>query len=153
MWIEFQPGGPARGKMSRILVIDDSLSALQVIEMILVEAGYEARTCSGGKRALELLDSEPFDLIVTDIYMPELDGLEVIKEEHRIRPDIPIVAVSGMTGLHNMLQAAKLLGACQTVQKPFSKATLLAAIEAALGIRAPEASVGTELCRQPGTPA
>jgi CheY-like chemotaxis protein len=123
--------------MSRILVIDDSLSALQVTEMILSEAGHEARTCSSPKHALEVLESEPFDLIVTDIYMPEMDGLEVILEERRIRPDVPILAISGMTGARNMLKVAKQLGACQVVQKPFSKADLLDAIDAALRARHP----------------
>jgi CheY-like chemotaxis protein len=121
--------------MFRILVIDDSLSALQVTEMILAEAGYEVRTCSEGKRALELLEEEAFDLVITDIYMPDLDGLEVIQLEHRTRPNVPIVAVSGMTGARNMLKVARHMGACQTVQKPFSKAGLIEAVETALGAR------------------
>jgi len=118
--------------MSRILVIDDSLSALQLTEMILGEAGYEVRTCSEGKKALRMLEREAFDLVITDIYMPDLDGLEVIREEHRIRPNVPVVAVSGVTGPRNMLSVALRLGACQTVQKPFSRASLLDAVEAAL---------------------
>jgi len=123
--------------MLRILVIDDSPSALQITGAILAEAGYEARTFSDAKRALEVLESEPFDAIVTDIYMPDMDGLEVIREEHRVRPDIPIVAVSGIIGPRSMLGIARHLGACQTVQKPFSKAILLAAIEAALAVPCP----------------
>jgi DNA-binding NtrC family response regulator len=118
-------------------VIDDSLSALQVTGMNLAEAGYEARTCSDRKRALEFLESEPFVLIITDIHMPDLDGLEVIRAKHRIGPNIPIVAVSGMTGPRNMLKVAQHLGAYQTVQKPFSKANLLAAVGAALSAGRP----------------
>ncbi|MEI9972880.1 MAG: response regulator [Ignavibacteriota bacterium] len=72
--------------------------------MILSEAGYEVCTSSDGRSALELLDREPFDVLVTDIYMPDMDGLEIILEERRLRPDIPIVAVSGMTGPRNMLR-------------------------------------------------
>jgi DNA-binding NtrC family response regulator len=142
--------------MFRILAIDDSISALQVTETILAEAGYEVRTCSEGKRALELLEQEPFDLVITDIYMPDLDGLEVIQEEHRIRPNVPIVAVSGVTGARNMLKVARHMGACQTVQKPFSKAGLIAAVEAALGARravpceAPYDDHGTSIRRPAG---
>jgi CheY-like chemotaxis protein len=142
--------------MFRILVIDDSLSALQVTEMILAEAGYEVRTCSEGKRALELLEEEAFDLVITDIYMPDLDGLEVIQLEHRTRPNVPIVAVSGMTGARNMLKVARHMGACQTVQKPFSKAGLIEAVETALGARravpcdAPCDNNGTSIRRPAG---
>jgi DNA-binding response OmpR family regulator len=129
--------------MPRILVIDDSLSALQMFDMILAEAGHEACTCREGKRALELLERERFDVIITDIYMPDVDGLELIRAGRRIRPDTPILAVSGMTGPRDMLKAARFLGARQTIHKPFSKADLLAAVEAALG-----RSVAAEPCRK-----
>jgi two-component system, chemotaxis family, chemotaxis protein CheY len=118
--------------MPKILVIDDSPSALQVIAMTLAAAGYETCTCSDGKIALAALRSEAFDLIVTDIYMPEKDGLEVIQEGHRIGPNIPIIAMSGMTGERSMLAAAKLMGACRTLEKPLSQTGLLAAVGAAL---------------------
>ncbi len=55
--------------MSRILVIDDSRSAPQVTQMILAEAGYEVRPCGDGRRAIEILVREPFDVVITDIYI------------------------------------------------------------------------------------
>ena len=118
--------------MPRILVIDDSPSALQSIAATLAAAGYEACTCSDGKSGLAALRSESFDLIVTDIYMPEKDGLEVIREKHRLGMNTPVIAMSGVTGHRNMLAAAKLMGACRTLMKPFSETGLLAAVTAAL---------------------
>jgi DNA-binding response OmpR family regulator len=120
--------------MSKILVIDDSRSALQLVEMILVEAGHDVCAFTDGKCAHEALAQQRFDLIITDIYMPNKDGLEVIREERRTEPKIPIIAVSGVTGKLNMLATAKRLGARSVLQKPFSKAELLAAIDEALRV-------------------
>jgi DNA-binding response OmpR family regulator len=86
---------------------------------------------------------EPFDLIVTDIYMPDGDGLEVIRELRRVRPNIHFIAMSGMTGQRDMLKVAKYLGACQTLQKPFSADDLLAAVEATIGRSPPQAEEET----------
>jgi CheY-like chemotaxis protein len=117
--------------MPRILVIDDSPSALQVIETMLVNAGHMVITCSDGKRAVEMLQREAFDLILTDIYMPDDDGLEVIRDAQRVHPCLPIVAMSGVAGRRNMLAVARHLGACQILQKPFSREDLLDAVAAA----------------------
>jgi CheY-like chemotaxis protein len=141
--------------MPRVLVIDDSASALQTVEMILADAGYEVVTCTGGKSAVQMLRREAFDLIVTDIYMPERDGLEVIRESRRICPNVPVVAMSGVTGKRSMLAAARHLGACQTVLKPCSKASLLDAVAAALGLASlgysvRGASLKTPPCRDTG---
>ncbi len=119
--------------MARILLIDDSPSALQTVAGILEEAGYEVETCGEGKGAVQLLRHNRFDLIITDIYMSDEDGLEVMWEARQICPTVPVVAVSGVTGVGNMLGVAKYLGACQTVRKPFSSRDLLNAVGAALG--------------------
>jgi CheY-like chemotaxis protein len=119
--------------MSNILVIDDSPSALETIAMMLAGAGYQVCTCADGKPALQMLKHEAFDLILTDIFMPEQDGLEVIREAHQLRPSLPIIAMSGIIGEGNMLAVAKYLGARQLLIKPFSNADLLTAVGAALG--------------------
>jgi len=118
--------------MSKILVIDDARSALQMIEMILVEAGHTVITCLDAVVGVKMLESETFDLIITDIYMPDHDGLEVIRDSRWICPNVPIVALSGMTGARDLLPIAKHLGACQTMTKPFSKADLLWAVHVAI---------------------
>ena len=72
------------------------------------------------------------DLIVTDIYMPDKDGLEVIAEARRVCPGVPVIAVSSFTGARDMLRTAKLLGAICTLQKPFTDQNLLQAVSQAL---------------------
>jgi len=123
--------------MARILVIDDSLSTLEMVSMMLVEAGHQAHSSADGKRAYRRIEREAFDLILTDIFMPEEDGLQLIHETRRLRPKLPIVAMSGMNGALDMLHVAKRLGACQLLRKPFSKTDLLAAVGVALGAPQP----------------
>jgi CheY-like chemotaxis protein len=118
--------------MARILVIDDSPSALAVAENLLVEAGHDVAACTDAKLAVRRLRSEPFDLVLTDIYMPNTDGLEIIVEIRRTSPCVPVIAMSGVTGLRNMLAIAKSLGACRTLLKPYSRADLLNAIDTAM---------------------
>jgi len=118
--------------MPKILVIDDARSALQIVEDMLVEAGHEVTSCLNSREVPSLLETKTFDLILTDIYMPDYDGLEIIRETKWICPHVPIVALSGLTGSRDLLPIARHLGACQTLQKPFSKGTLLNVVEAAL---------------------
>lgn len=118
--------------MSRILVVDDSPSTLDAVTVMLESAGHQVCCCPDGKCAQRVLEREAFDLIVTDIFMPEEDGLEIIRVARRLRPQLPIVAMSGMGGTLDMLSVAKRLGACQLLRKPFSSTDLLVALRTAL---------------------
>jgi len=126
--------------MPEILLIDDSRSALAAAEQILTEAGHTVIACLSANDAMELAGRTKVDLIITDIYMPEKDGLEVIHEASRICPGLPVLAVSSATGTKDMLRTARILGASSTLQKPFSRQSLLQAVSEALGTRfvAPE---------------
>ncbi len=127
--------------MSRILVVDDSVSTLETVGLILTEVGHEVATCESGRRAVLLLPRQNIDLVITDIYMPEEDGLEIIRDMRRICPEVPVVAMSGMTGKWAMLEVASYLGACATLAKPFSKAQLLQAVAKALPLAQPGSHV------------
>ncbi len=118
--------------MPKIMIIDDSLSALESIRGMLESAGLEVGAFSRWTDAAQALQSETVDLIVTDIYMPDGDGLDVIRAKRTMCPEVPIVAMSGMGGARDMLKVARLMGACQTLRKPFSKEQLLAAVGAAM---------------------
>ena len=118
--------------MARIIVIDDSVSIIEAIEMFLSEAGHEIVISTSGRRGIQLLRRQAADLVITDIYMPDEDGLQVIQDARRLCPQTPVIAMSGMTGEYNMLRVAECLGACCTLQKPFSNEQLLEAVNAAL---------------------
>jgi len=131
--------------MTRILVADDSPTVLQIAEAILSDAGYQVATCATGAAAVKLMRHEVFDLLLTDIYMPDKDGLELIQQVRRRRSPMPVVAMSAMTGTRDMLAVARVLGAWETLRKPFSKPQLLSVVEAALeaGVRHATPAIAT----------
>ena len=88
-----------------------------------------------GKEAVRLFQAEPTDLVITDIYMPEMDGLEVIRTFRKLRPGIPIVAISGGGLLPKewLLYDADDLGAIESIPKPFDLDALQRVVERVLG--------------------
>jgi DNA-binding response OmpR family regulator len=120
--------------MARILVVDDSEMVLALMQKDLGAAGHEVFTAPNGKVGLKLFHQQPVDLILTDIYMPEGDGLELILSLRKSGTGMPpVIAMSSTTGITNMLNAAKVMGARFTLQKPFKKAELLDAVDSILG--------------------
>ena len=134
--------------MPKVLVIDDSLTVLSTVESVLAEAGYQVQSCDSGRRAIGLLERTAFDLILTDIYMPELDGLEILRVMRHAWPHLPVIAMSGRTGRLSMLRTAKMLGACRLLRKPFSAAELLGAVKSVLDS---PGSSGTQECLAAGS--
>ncbi|WP_321472958.1 response regulator [uncultured Paludibaculum sp.] len=124
--------------MPKIVVIDDSPSTLEAVESMLAATGFEVSAFTMWASAVQKLTTEVVDLIITDVYMPGADGLEVIRARRHICPDVPVVAMSGMRGRRDMLKVARLMGACQTLRKPFSREELVAAVHAALNVRCPD---------------
>jgi CheY-like chemotaxis protein len=125
--------------MPSILIIDDSESALTFMEQILTGAGYRVISSLSASEATRLAARIEVDLIVTDIYMPGMDGLEVIVAARKTLPNIPVIAVSGAGVEKDMLHVARQLGAVLTLHKPFTKRQLLHAVGVAL---APLAAAG-----------
>ena len=116
--------------MARILVIDDDKIMNSMVVQMLKEAGYEVKSALDGKHGLKLLDTKAFDLIVTDIIMPEIEGLEMIRVVRAINRKIPIIAISGGGKMRpeGYLKMAQAFGADYTFEKPFDKEPFLAAV-------------------------
>lgn len=116
--------------MIRILVIDDDIKIREMLKQCLERAGYEVLVAPDGKAALTLHSANPVDLIITDIVMPEKDGLEIIVELPRRFPAVKVIAISGggKIGADEYLNVAKVLGATRTFSKPFELRELLAAV-------------------------
>ena len=116
--------------MIRILVIDDDINIREMLKECLERAEYEVLVASDGKAALKLHSANPVDLIITDIVMPEKDGLEIIMEFRRRFPEVKVIAISGggKIGANEYLNIAKVLGVTKTFSKPFELRELLAAV-------------------------
>jgi CheY-like chemotaxis protein len=117
--------------MSAILVIDDDASVRQVVSEMLRLAGHEVTIAENGRIAIERLGERSFDLVITDLIMPEQEGIETIAEIRKRDADVPIVAISGggRLGPGDYLETARYLGADATLAKPFGRQELLATID------------------------
>src|SRR6187549_553496 len=91
----------------RILVVDDEKFFQELFHDVLAAAGHQARTVSSGEEALALLGEEHFDLLLTDILMPGLDGVALVKEAKRRDPDLEAVAVTGRDDVKLAVAAMK----------------------------------------------
>jgi two-component system, chemotaxis family, chemotaxis protein CheY len=114
----------------RILIIDDEDQPRRMLQQVLTRAGYEVIEARNGNEGLQYFRARPTDLIITDILMPEKEGLETIIDIRREFPAAKIIAISGggRTGNLNFLEVAKRLGAQHTLQKPFELQEMLGAV-------------------------
>lgn len=119
------PPLPARAverECADILLIDDNDAVRLVLATALRKAGYSVQAAPEGKTALRLLSSHRFRLVITDIFMPEVDGLEVIMKSVAHGRETPILAISGGGGIGGpdcVLKPAGFLGCRKTLAKPF----------------------------------
>lgn len=113
---------------TRLLIVDDNDDMRQSLRLLLERAGYHVETAPDGIRALELQRARPFDVVLTDLFMPEMDGFEIIVELRRDFPSLKIIAMSS-GGVHgkpaSYLPTAGIAGADATVRKPFTIETLV----------------------------
>lgn len=101
----------------RVLVVDDDHDVRLVLCRMLESGGYETAEARHGREALETALEYPFDVLITDLIMPEQEGIETIQQFHQIYPHMKIVAISGAYG-SDYLRIAKHLGAHEVMQKP-----------------------------------
>ncbi|HLN55158.1 MAG TPA: response regulator [Bacteroidales bacterium] len=116
--------------MAKILVFDDEPSILLMIKKMLEKAGHEVEIALNGKEGMALFEKNRPDLLITDIIMPEKEGLETIFELRRQYPDLKIIAISGggRIGPDGYLPGAKLLGANAVFTKPLVPKEFLQAV-------------------------
>src|SRR5258708_4329643 len=120
--------------MSRILVIDDEAGIRTVIQAVLTREGHSVRCANDGKAGLAAFEQEKPDLVITDIIMPEKEGIGTIQAIRKLDPKIPIIAISGGGRAANtdFLPLAAKFGATATLSKPFGASALGGIVRSAL---------------------
>ena len=124
--------------MPRILVVDDDTSVRMAIQTLLEHEGFDVATADSGQHGLDALNATAFDVVIVDIFMPGMDGLETITAFHQRAPTVPIIAMSGFlfrdaaSPAPDFLSMATKLGAAYSLHKPFRPRELLEAVTACL---------------------
>jgi len=109
--------------MAKILIVDDEDSVRSVLKDVLDDNGHDIYEAGDGKEAYKIFNDNPIDLIITDLIMPEKNGIDLIMELKQQHPDLKILAISGgggITGRFDYLPIAKLVGANIVINKPFN---------------------------------
>ena len=119
---------------SYILVIDDDALVRQTLTLVLESEGYEVRSAPEGRQGLQAFRKRRPDLVISDIIMPDMEGIQTIMELRILSRDCPIIAISGggRFGKIDFLTVAKELGATATLSKPFEQADLLQTVAGCL---------------------
>jgi len=143
-WLESQRARPGRGiapssrqvvppaGRPRILVVDDESAIRELLSKTLALAEYDVDLAPDGRAALERLRIIPYDLLITDLKMPGIDGLTVVREARRLKADIPVLIITGFSTEASAIEAVN-LGVSGYLTKPFRVPRVLAAAAKALG--------------------
>jgi DNA-binding NtrC family response regulator len=115
----------------KILVVDDEKHVRALFERVLVKEGYQVECAASGCEAIDKLASDSFDLVVTDLKMDGIDGLDLIKKGKRAKQDLPFILISGYGTAHTAVSAAK-EGADVYLMKPIDITDLKSAVKKAL---------------------
>jgi DNA-binding NtrC family response regulator len=120
--------------MTKILVIDDDAAYRRLCGLALTAAGFQVLSASDGAKGLRILESAPVDLVVTDILMPNTEGVETILTIQKKHPGIPVIAMSGggSVAAEWCLTMSEQLGAAGVLRKPFTLDDLVVAVRKAL---------------------
>jgi CheY-like chemotaxis protein len=118
--------------MSLILVVEDRDYLRKLTERMLKQSGHDVVVVGSGKEAVRVCQKRTVDLVITDLAMPDMDGLELIRSLRKSHPELLILAMSG-TFTGHFLKIATTLGAVGTLEKPFKQSDLLAMIDKTLG--------------------
>ena len=124
--------------MARILLVDDDVALRCILQRTLVTGGHIVTTAVNGADAMRVLQAQTFDLVLTDIVMPEAEGLQFLRDLRKLPSPPPAIAMSGggRGTADDYLELATRFGARETLEKPFLPSQLIAAIQRVLGASA-----------------
>src|SRR5207247_5337065 len=121
--------------MARVIVIDDQEPIRRIVRRALENDGHEVFEASDGEVGMELLERAPADVVITDIFMPGMDGIQTLREIRKRFPAIKVIAMSGgdSTGLLDLRQDVELPGALKRIQKPINASELVEEVDGVTG--------------------
>jgi len=117
----------------KALVIDDEQIVLESVSALLTDEGFEVDVSLDGRQGLDWAIERNYDVVLTDIRMPDIGGMKVLRDVKRINPTLPVIMITGYASIESAVQAMK-LGAAEYIEKPFEPEQLLDAVSRALGI-------------------
>ena len=123
---------------NKALVIDDEQIVLDSVRKILKDENYEVDVFLSGREGLNQAIEKEYDIVLTDIRMPDIGGMRVLRDIKRARPSLPVLIITGYASVKSAVQAMK-LGAADYLEKPFTPDQLLKAVDSALDIAATQA--------------
>jgi len=119
----------------QVLIMEDEANVGKGLQMVLTESGYSADLVTTGQGALDTFNKKDFDLLVADLRLPDIDGMEVIRQVKHDRPNTEVVVITGYSTVPSAVEAMK-LGACDYLSKPFTDDQFKSAVKGALGDKA-----------------
>jgi len=118
----------------RVLVVDDEAVVTKGCRRILGDAGYQVDTAATGQEGLSRAMAGNFDLVVTDLRLPDLNGMELVRALRNRRPEIAVLIITGYGSVPNAVEAVK-LGVADYIEKPFTPEQITEAVKRAVGVR------------------
>ena len=118
-------------KAGRVLVVDDEAMVTRSCKRILAEEGYEVETADNGRDGCSLALSRPYDLVMTDLKMPDMDGMDLIRSLRKQKPRMAVVVITGYSTIPSAVEAVR-LGVSDYIEKPFSPREIVDAASRAL---------------------
>lgn len=116
---------------ARLLLVDDEVAHLKTLERLFLKEGYQVATATGGQQALDLLREQRFELVLTDLMMPDIDGMDLLKLVQALQPQAEVILMTAFGTVERAVQGMK-EGAYDFVPKPIKRATILKAVRQAL---------------------
>lgn len=126
-------GMPHHDKKAKIVIIDDEEEILKILKRVIEEKGYAVTTYASAVRALEQFKEDAPDLVLADIKMPKMDGIQLLSKVKKINPSVPVVLFTAFANIENAVLAMQ-QGAFDYIRKPFETKSLFAVIERALKV-------------------
>lgn len=127
-------------KTAHVLIIDDEPDAGRILSKLLTEKGYTAKVCTTGTEGLKLIKREPFDLVLLDVILPQMDGIQTLRQIKELRPNTAVIMMTGHESVKTAVEAMK-LGAYDYLSKPLTMDRLGESIRQALRVRVLEQGI------------